>query len=122
MSDPINVSLLQARFAELQRENDTLRKKGDTGGGPPPGGSDMEKRIEKLEQAIPDIRERLVRVETRLESIEKTMATKADLDVLKGAISTDLHKAIGEQTWRFITVACVLAGIAFTAARFIPGG
>lgn len=82
----------------------------------------MEKRVEVLEKAIPDIRERLARVETKLDSMEKNMASKSDIDVLRGAISTDLHKALSDQTWRFVTVACVLAGIAFTAARFIPGG
>jgi len=91
------------------------------GGENPPGGGELEKRVEALEKVLPDIRERLARVETKVDQIEKTMATKADLDILRGAISTDLHKAIGDQTWRFITVSCVLAGIAFTAARFIPG-
>jgi len=118
MKENIDVRILQDRYDRLLRE---VEQRG-SGGDEPPGGNGLDKRIEIIEKAIPDIRERLARVETKIDGIEKTMATKADLDILRGAISTDLHKAIGDQTWRFITVSCVLAGIAFTAARFIPGG
>ncbi len=81
----------------------------------------MEKRVEALEKAIPDIRERLVRVETKVDVIEKNMATKADLEALRGSIAADFHKSINDQTWKFIGVATALAGLAFVAARFIPG-
>ncbi|MDG9858504.1 hypothetical protein N7403_32050 [Pseudomonas nitroreducens] len=92
---------------------------GNTGGGNPPGDSELERRVEALEKVLPDLRERLVRVETKLDSMEKNMATKADLDVLKGSIATDMRKALNDQTWRFIGVAGALAGLAFTAAKFI---
>ncbi|GGJ06312.1 hypothetical protein [Halopseudomonas pertucinogena] len=87
-------------------------------GGQPPGGDDLEKRVQELEKAIPEIRERLARVETKLDGIGGVMATKSDIADLK----VDVYKAVNEQTWKFIAVAGVLAGIAFTAARFIPGG
>ena len=71
----------------------------------------MEKRIEKIETAIPDLQVRLVRIESRLESVE----TKADLQ----EFSANIYKAMNEQTWKFIGAATALAAIAFTAARFL---
>lgn len=88
------------------------------GNGNPPTGNDMEKRVEKLEQTVTEIQIRLVKLDSRLDNIEKQMATKSDLQEL----SVSLHKALNDQTWKFISVAAVLAGLAFTAARFIPGG
>lgn len=64
----------------------TLRRDGKDGNGGPPGGGDLEKRIEALEKAIPDIRERLVRVETKVDSIEKHGATKADISSLESTL------------------------------------
>tara|TARA_R110000751_G_scaffold78736_1_gene158865 strand:+ start:8214 stop:8549 length:336 start_codon:yes stop_codon:yes gene_type:complete len=52
---------------------------GHTGGGNPPSGDDMERRMQLLEAAIPDIREKLTRSEAKLDSIDKHGATKADL-------------------------------------------
>ncbi len=79
----------------------------------------MEARVAALEKAIPDIRERLARVETKLDNVEKHMATKTDLEALRGSISTDVQKSIADATWRFVQVSVVLAGLAFTAAKFI---
>lgn len=79
----------------------------------------MEDRVAALEKAIPDIRERLARVETKLDNVEKNMATKSDLEALRGSISTDVQKSIGDATWRFVQISMVLAGLAFTAAKFI---
>jgi len=102
----------------------------------------MEARIAALENAIPEIREKLVRIEMRLEGIDANMATKVDLaglaskDDLNGFIRstgkdiqdlavtfqksiTDVQKSMNDQTWKFISVAGVLAGLAFTAAKFI---
>lgn len=74
----------------------------------------MEKRVEKLEGTIFDVQLRLVRIETRLES----MATKADIESVNTKIQemgrTMIQWAVGS--------AVVLAGLAFTAARFIPVG
>lgn len=92
---------------------------GHTGNGNPPGGNDVEARVAALEKAIPDIRERLARVETKLDTIEKTMATKSDLEAIRGSISTDMQKSIADSTWRFVQISVVLAGLAFTAAKFI---
>lgn len=108
-----NVTLMRQRMPA----SDKTLGGGHTGGGNPPGGDDMERRIKVLEDAIPETRERLVRIEARMDH----MATKADLEALRSSISTDLYKAINDQTWKFIGVATALAGLAFVAARFLPG-
>lgn len=79
----------------------------DTGGGNPPGGNDVDARVAKLESAITDVQLRLVRIETRLESVDDRMATKADL---QEAVAT-LYKAMNEQTWKFIAGATAMAGV-----------
>ena len=38
----------------------------------PPGDDELKSRVEALENALPDIRERVVRVETKLDAIKKT--------------------------------------------------
>lgn len=87
----------------------------NNGSGNPPGGSEMERRVEKLEATVSDVQVRLIRIESRLESTAERMATKADIHEL----ATTLFKAMNDQTWKFIGVATALAGIAFTAAKFI---
>lgn len=110
-----NIHYLEERFKDAGKPS---RSPKGGGGGGDEGGGAMEKRIEKLETTSADIQVRMVRIETRLESIEGNMATHSDIADLK----VDLYKAINEQTWKFIAIAGVLAGLAFTAARFIPGG
>ena len=79
----------------------------------------MEARVGAVEKAISEIRERLARVETKLDNVDKHMATKTDLEALRGSISTDVQKSIADATWRFVQISVVLAGLAFTAAKFI---
>jgi hypothetical protein len=52
---------------------------GNTNGGDPPGGNSLEARLAALEKSIPDIKEKLVGISGKVESIEKHSATKADL-------------------------------------------
>lgn len=68
------------------------------------GGNDggMEARISTLEAANVDPRERLTRIETRLEAV----TTKEDL-----------HLEINAQTWKLITFVCSL-GTALVAATY----
>jgi hypothetical protein len=87
----------------------------NTGNGNPPGGDSMEARVAALEKVSQDIREKLVRVETKLESLEKAAATKTDIADLKTAIA----EGFTSQTKWFISTAIALAVIAFTAAKFI---
>ncbi|VVN88286.1 hypothetical protein PS718_01673 [Pseudomonas fluorescens] len=83
-----------------------------------------------------------MRVEFRLDAIESNMANKADIallaskddftgfvrasgkDVQDLAVTfqksiTDVQKSINEQTWKFVGLAGVLVGLAFTAAKVI---
>lgn len=141
MSKPFEVTNIADKYPD-RFGRDKARDPGNTGGDEPPGGHPMEARVIALEKASQDIREKLVRVEFRLDAIESNMATKADLallaskddltgyvrasgkDVQDLAVSfqksiTDVQKTINEQTWKFIGLVGVLAGLAFTAAKFI---
>lgn len=138
----IDESLLSRLEAAGKKARDKKGGGDHTGDGGPPGGGDMDARVAALEKTSQDIREKLVRVEMRLDGIESNMATKVDLaslaskddlsayvrasgkDVQELAVSfqksiTDVQKTINEQTWKFIGVAGVLAGLAFTAAKLI---
>lgn len=88
-------------------------RKGGGGGGS--GGDILEQRLVALEKSTLEIREKLVRIETKLEGVEKTMATKTDISDLKTAIA----EGFTSQTKWFISTAIALAVIAFTAAKFI---
>lgn len=72
----------------------------------------MERRVEELEKAIPDIRERLVRVETKLDSLERHGATKADLSSLE---STLIKWFVGTA----FAMVGLAAAIAFGLARLL---
>lgn len=87
----------------------------DGGGG---GGDDggMEARISALEAANLETRDRLARIETRLE----TVATKADLAGLHGdmqSMRVALHQEINSQTWKLVTFVCGF-GTALVAATY----
>ncbi|PRH37743.1 hypothetical protein C6V07_01520 [Burkholderia gladioli] len=73
----------------------------DGGGGSGDDGS-MEARIAALEAANVDTRERLARIETRLDFV----ATK-----------DDLHREISAQTWKLVTFVCGF-GTALVAATY----
>lgn len=85
----------------------------------------MERRVQELEKAISDIRERLARVDAKLDGVAEHGATKADIMGTKAHI-----EAMGariEATARSIIQwsigsSLVLAGLAFAAARFISTG
>lgn len=138
MSD--NVQVLHEKFSQALEE---ARKGG--GGGNPPGGGELETRVAALEKITNDIREKLVRLETQLEAMDDKVASKVDLATLASkddftgfvratskdlqdlGISfqksiTDVQKTLNDQTWKFVGAAAAMATLAFTAARFIPGG
>lgn len=75
----------------------------------------MKSRMGSIEQAVPEIRDRLMRIETKIGEAEKIMSTKADLAELKASIT----EGFNSQTKWFVATAAVLAGIAFAAARLI---
>ncbi len=87
---------------------------GNTGGGnEPPEGSQLEKRVEKLESTIIDVQLRLVRIEARLEST----ATKADIETVNTKIQemgrTMIQWAVGSA----VGMSALFAAIAFGLAR-----
>lgn|GEM_PF-2109462 len=99
------------------RENNHLRPvNGDyvpggptlAGGGDPPHDGGMEARVAKLEDTMTTVRERLVAIETKLDHVDKTMATKAELSAMESTLIK----------W-FVATALILASLAFTAAKFI---
>lgn len=72
--------------------------------GEPPYNDGMESRVKALEDAHIGARERLVRIETKLDHV----ASKADVSTLEGTLLK----------W-FIGTACTLTGLAFAAAKLI---
>lgn len=90
--DPITANTF-SNFAKTLRKSDGG---GDNGG--------MENRVKVLETGMIDVRERLVRIETRLDN----MPTKADL-------SDSVH---GQTKWIF-GLAISLFGIGLAAAKWL---
>jgi len=68
----------------------------------------MEARVLKLEETMTTVRERLVAIETKLDHVDKTMATKVELSTMESTLIK----------W-FVATALILASLAFTAAKFI---
>lgn len=70
------------------------------------GGDDggMEARIAALEKANLDTRDRLTRIETRMESL---------------ASKEDLHRETHAQTWRIIGVTALLVAVVYYLAKYI---
>jgi hypothetical protein len=95
--------------------SDNLQGQDHTGGGNPPGGGNVEARVAKLEATMSDVQVRLIRIESSLEH----MATKADLHEM----ATTFHKAMNEQTWKFLAgatgMSALFATIAFGLARVL---
>ena len=88
----------------------------------PPGDDELQSRADALEKALPEIRERIVRVETKLDGIEKNMATKTDLGELRVSmieLKTCVIEGFNIQTKWLVATTVVLAGIAFTTACLI---
>lgn len=98
MASP-DYSLLD-RLGKLEKQ---LDEPVDGGGG---GGHDggMESRISALEAANLETRDRLARIETRLEAV----ATKADL-----------HEALHSLTWKIIGACAALVAAAYFVAKYV---
>ncbi|WP_454731465.1 MULTISPECIES: hypothetical protein [Cupriavidus] len=64
----------------------------------------MEPRVKAPEDAHIDVRERLARIETKLDHV----ASKADVSILESTLLK----------W-FVGTACTLTGLAFAAAKLI---
>ena len=103
--DNIDVRLLQAEYEKLRGMK----------GGRPPGGEELDARVTALEKAIPDIREKLVRLETKMEH----MASKEDLQSvraqLEGSMRTQLQWFVG-LTW---TASIALVAVTYFMATHL---
>lgn len=78
------------------------------GGGEPPYDGCMEARVVKLVAAMREVRDRLVRIETHMESFESRFATKEDM-----------HREMHIQTWRILGVAGLLVTAVYFIARYV---
>lgn len=88
-----------------------------TGGRQPPQSSRLEKRVDKLEEKLNtvslDLQVSLGRIEVRLDQT----VNKADLHEM----GSYLHKALNEQTWKFIAVALSMSALCATVAFGLAG-
>jgi 50S ribosomal subunit-associated GTPase HflX len=98
-----NVRYIQDRYRD---EVEKLRRGG--GGDEPPGDGKMEKRVDKLESSMQDVREKLIKIEAKVESIDKHGATKADLSNMESTLIK----------W-FIATAFALTATTFGIVRFL---
>ena len=89
------------------------QKAGSTVDGGGSGGDDggMQARISLLEAANLEIRDRLVKIETRLNAL----ASKQDLAHLRA----ELHASLNGQTWRIIGAVTLLTGAVYYLAKFV---
>jgi hypothetical protein len=90
---------------EFKAKQNVIQSTGPVdGGGEPPYDDGMEARVTKLEAAAQDTRDRLVRIETRLDSI----ATKEDM-----------HRELHSLTWKMISAQAALVAAVYFVAKFI---
>lgn len=68
----------------------------------------MEKRVENLESAMQDAREKLIKIESKVESIDKHGSTKADLSSMESTLIK----------W-FVATAFALTAVTFGIVRFL---
>ena len=100
----------RARKRAFERKTHAI----DNGGG---GGEDggMEARLAALEATSLETRDRLARIETRLDDV----ATKKDLS----DIQVDIRREINAQTWRLVTYVCsfgtALVGATYFVAKYV---
>jgi len=112
------VSYLRDEYRQQADELGISQIHKETGGGSePPGGPGLEKRVEKLETAIDDVKIRMIRIEAKFDSFSENASTKADIHELAGSF----HKSMNEQTWKFLagatSMAALFSTIAFALAR-----
>lgn len=103
-----------AELKHIEGKNTREKSRLASGGG---GGYDdaMEARVNKLEEFAIDTRDRLSRIETRLESC----ATKSDLKNLEATMYKEfsaIHQELHGMTWKLIGAASILVSIVYFLA------
>lgn len=101
MTETMTIPSIHRRLRTAGPELSRSRLDRGGGGGDGEDGG-MEGRIDALEAANFETRDRLARIETRLDSF---------------ATHEDLHKAINAQTWRLVSFVCSF-GTALVAATY----
>lgn len=96
MSNVTELPNLAERLAKIEES-------ATRGGGPPYDGG-MEARVAKLEEFAQDTRDRLVRIETRLD----TFATKEDM-----------HRELHSLTWKMIGAQAALVAAVYFVVKFL---
>lgn len=87
-----------------------LERSIDNSGGPPHDGG-MEARVAKLEEFVVDTRERLTKIETRLDQT----ATKSDI----GDIRVDMHKGFVDMTKWVVGTAIGMGAAGIVVMTFV---
>lgn len=98
-----------ADVVKLREELESLPMPPD-GGGSGGGGDMLGARVDRLESDMRDVRDRLARIEVRLDWFQSTFALK-----------DDLHKEMNLQTWRIIGAMVAIAGLAVAISRYVAG-
>ena len=80
---------------------------------------ETEKRIDRLEDFADDVKQRLVRIETRLDGIDSRMATKEDIANLRGETHQMETRIIKWFVGTAITLSAAVSTIVFAIAKFI---
>jgi hypothetical protein len=75
----------------------------------------MQARLLKFEEFEADTRDRLARIETRLD----TFATKADLNALKADLYRELHKELHGMTCKLMGGASALVAAVYYIAKHV---
>lgn len=99
---------LLEKIGKVAKKVDQADVDGGSGGGDDGG---MEARISALEAANLETRDRLIKIETRMEAL----ASKEDVLLS----TTALQAAINSQTWRLITFVCSFGTALVAASYFI---
>lgn len=98
MTDNVDLRFLQRQVGELKAESDRLKKESNTGYGKPPGGSDLEARVARLESDVEYIKRDIGEL-------------KGDVKVIKDDVVSIKHRLAYITGGGFVIVA-LLAWIA----------
>ena len=78
---------------------------------------ELVERVAKLEEFAVDARDRLVRIETRLDTFSTTFATKEDISKTERILRVELHKELSNLTWKLLGGASALVAAVYFIAK-----
>lgn len=120
----MTISERRSRISALVPDNDAVRigfgGQPSTSGGGGDNYDRMEARVAKLEDSMTDIKVVLGKIETRLESMDRHLATKADVEAISGEVKSVRSALDGKLgSWEFIRTSLVLMGLGISAVALI---